>query len=102
MNATKPYEFPNGYNNLFPQYRIPEMLFAPKRSILADTSFMSVSDMVNASISQCDADIRPHLQSNIYITGGNTSFPGFAERLQNDLAGPQNAVCGWFRLSVGG
>ena len=48
--------------------------------------------MVVESIGKTDIDIRRDLFSNIIITGGNTCFRGFLERLQRqvpDIA-PQN------------
>ncbi|MCE7734538.1 MAG: hypothetical protein GPJ54_06655 [Candidatus Heimdallarchaeota archaeon] len=33
----------------------------------------------------CDVDIRPHLYSNIVLSGGSTMFPGLEERLSKEL-----------------
>lgn len=41
--------------------------------------------MVHQSISNCDIDLRPLLFNNIVVTGGNTLFPGFNERLNYEL-----------------
>lgn len=41
--------------------------------------------MVYQSISNCDIDLRPLLFNNIVVTGGNTLFPGFNERLNYEL-----------------
>lgn len=46
---------------------------------------MGVSQLVFNSISACDIDLRPLLFNNVIVTGGNTLFPGFTERLSNDL-----------------
>jgi actin-like protein 6A len=53
--------------------------------------------MVVESINNCDTDIKRDLFSNIIITGGNTCFRGFLERLQRQVpdVAPQN-----FRVKV--
>lgn len=33
----------------------------------------------------CDVDIRPDLYTNIILSGGNTLFPNFDERLKREL-----------------
>ncbi|CAO3611067.1 unnamed protein product [Cunninghamella blakesleeana] len=104
----KPFEFSNGYNNLFgaERYRLPEIFFQPKE-FLRVPNFTSDSldkkipklgltqqqindslgmhQMVHQSISNCDIDLRPLLFNNIVVTGGNTLFPGFNERLNYEL-----------------
>ena len=37
------------------------------------------------SIMKCDIDIRPHLYGNVVVSGGNTMFPGFADRMYKEL-----------------
>ena len=34
---------------------------------------------------RCDLDIRNTLFQNVVLSGGNTLFPGFAERIRRDL-----------------
>lgn len=46
---------------------------------------VGVSKLVFNSISACDIDLRPLLFNNVIVTGGNTLFPGFTERLSNEL-----------------
>ncbi|KAI8644645.1 actin family [Parasitella parasitica] len=46
---------------------------------------VGVHDMVYNSINNCDIDLRPLLFNNVVVTGGNTLFRGFNERLNNDL-----------------
>lgn len=41
--------------------------------------------MVYDSISSCDIDLRPLLFNNVVVTGGNTLFNGFNERLNYEL-----------------
>ncbi|EPB85299.1 Actin-related protein 4 [Mucor circinelloides] len=103
----KPFEFPDGYNNSFgaERYRVPEIMFNPRyirlpslepgkeaqpipslgltRNQLQHT--VGVSKLVFNSINACDIDLRPLLFNNVIVTGGNTLFPGFTERLSNEL-----------------
>jgi actin len=37
------------------------------------------------SINACDVDLRKEMYGNVVLSGGNTTFPGFAERLQKEL-----------------
>ncbi|GBL87914.1 Actin, plasmodial isoform, partial [Araneus ventricosus] len=37
------------------------------------------------SVMKCDVDIRRDILENVLLSGGNTLFPGIAERLQNEL-----------------
>jgi actin-related protein len=46
---------------------------------------LGMHQMVYQSISNCDIDLRPLLFNNIVVTGGNTLFPGFNERLNYEL-----------------
>jgi len=54
--------------------------------------FTGVQNMVVDSIGKTDIDIRRDLFQNIIITGGNTCFRGFMERLQKQVpeVAPQN------------
>ena len=42
-------------------------------------------DLVTASLTKCDVDIRKALCANIVVTGGNTLFEGFVDRLKKDI-----------------
>ena len=41
---------------------------------------------------KCDVDIRKDLYGNIVLSGGNTLFPGFAERMQKKISGTIESV----------
>ena len=41
--------------------------------------------MIMESIANCDEAIRPKLFANIILSGGNTKFPGFDDRLEAEL-----------------
>ena len=45
----------------------------------------SVQEMILESINQCDIDIRRDLCSGMIVTGGNTLYSGFVERLTEEL-----------------
>ncbi|KAH0794607.1 actin [Histomonas meleagridis] len=34
---------------------------------------------------ECDADFRKDLFANVFLSGGNTMFDGFQERIENEL-----------------
>lgn len=54
--------------------------------------FTGVQNMVVDSISMTDIDIRKDLFQNVVLTGGNSCFKGFTERLQRQIPeiAPQN------------
>lgn len=89
---TVSYELPDGkvieLGN--ERFKIPELLFnnsAPLSNGIV--GFSGLHQMVNDSITRCEMDIRKELYGNIVITGGNTLFPGFTDRLTrrlNDIA----------------
>ena len=45
----------------------------------------ALQDIIFESISACDKDVQPELWSNIVLSGGNTLFQGFEERLRKEL-----------------
>ncbi|KAI9323890.1 actin family [Dichotomocladium elegans] len=100
----KPFEFPDGYNNMFgvERYKVPEVLFQPQQFLRKVSSrlllypavgltqqqidsSLGMHQLVFSSINSCDIDLRPLLFNNIVVTGGNTLFPGFNERLNYEL-----------------
>ena len=85
-SKSKDYEMPNG--NVITidvqQFKCPEALFLP--SLLPTLPEpVGIHKVIYNSIIACDADIRKHLFGNIILSGENTVFPGFAERLQKEL-----------------
>ncbi|KAJ5068087.1 actin-7-related [Anaeramoeba ignava] len=90
QNSLRNYQLPNGQviqigNESF---RTPEVLFQP--------SFMGiyqpgVHQMIYNSIMKCDDNLRKGLFENIILSGGSTMFPGFSERITQEIsqmAGP--------------
>ncbi len=60
----------------------PELLFNPQLNGIPSDPIHS---LILESIERCDVDMRSELLSNIILTGGNTLFLGFKERLYKEL-----------------
>eukprot|EP00924_Labyrinthula_sp_SR-Ha-C_P007245 augustus_masked-scaffold_8-processed-gene-13.10-mRNA-1 protein AED:0.33 eAED:0.33 QI:0/-1/0/1/-1/1/1/0/378 len=82
--APKSYELPDG--NLITldkeRFRCAEVLFKPS---LIGREVQGVHDALFSSIMKCDENVRSKLFSNIVLAGGNTMFPGIADRLTTEL-----------------
>jgi len=83
------YELPDG--NIIQlekeRYRVTELMFQSNFQMGGHTQHtVRFQDMVTATISNSDVDIHKELYSNIIVTGGNSLFKGFAERLQKEIA----------------
>jgi actin, other eukaryote len=80
----KSYELPDG--NVIEvgheRFKPIEILFNPK---LVNLENDGISETVYNSIGNCDFEIRKELFYNICLSGGNTMFGGFSERLKNDV-----------------
>ncbi len=61
----------------------PEAMFRPS---LLGSELSGVHQCVFSSITSCGIDIRKTLFNNILLSGGNTMFPGFAERLKREVS----------------
>ena len=62
--------------------QIPEMLFYPSDVAVNQ---IGISHTIFHSIESQPEEVRPHLYSNIILTGGSASFPGFRQRVYNDI-----------------
>ncbi|KAL5482163.1 hypothetical protein EMCRGX_G022457 [Ephydatia muelleri] len=82
----KSYELPNGEHITVgrEQFQCPEPLFQPS---FIGLSCAGICDNIYSSFLRCNVDIRFRkvLYSNIVLTGGNTMFPGMADRIQKEL-----------------
>ncbi|KAI1916220.1 NuA4 histone acetyltransferase subunit [Ophidiomyces ophidiicola] len=92
----RPFEFPDGYNQLFgvDRYRVAESIFDAKAAIPdpdsefpAPTAAQTIPELVRSALNQVDIDIRPHLLSNVVITGGSSLLYGFNDRINSELTG---------------
>ena len=82
----KSYELPDGSVITIgnQRFRCPEVLFQP--SLVGYDSLAGIHEMCHNSITKCDAAIREDLYANTVLSGGSTMFPGFADRMQKEVA----------------
>ncbi|KAI3691351.1 hypothetical protein L2E82_49690 [Cichorium intybus] len=60
----------------------PEVLFQPS---LIGMEAVGIHEMTYNSIMKCDLGTRKDLYGNILLSGGSTMFPGFADRMSNEI-----------------
>ncbi len=63
-------------------FECPETIFKPE---LMDLEFPGIHYQIYNSIMKCDNEIRKDLYSNIILSGGNTLFSKFPERLTEEM-----------------
>lgn len=80
----KKYELPDGHVVTLGEERFgcPEILFNPA---IVGRGFLGFHELLWRAINSCDVDIRKDLCRNVILSGGNTLFPGFPERLSKEL-----------------
>jgi len=78
------YKLPDGTPvQLGPErFRAPELLFNPS---LIGLEYASIPQVVHIAIQKSDMDLRSELYKSIVLAGGSTKFPGFGERLLNEV-----------------
>merc|ERR1719350_91254 len=64
------------------RFRAPEILFNPS---LVGMEYPGIHELLAHSVNRADLDLRMTLFSQIVLSGGSTMFPGFGDRLLNDL-----------------
>jgi actin-related protein len=89
----KTYELPNSSIHVHSErFRCPEAMFQPS---LIGVEAPGVHELIHDAIMKCDPEIQADLYNNIVLAGGNTMFPGMADRIQKELislAPPTNNV----------
>ncbi|CAK9033312.1 unnamed protein product, partial [Durusdinium trenchii] len=80
----KIFELPDGQKVSLTaeRFRVPEVMFDP---MIAGRELPGLHQSVYQSIQACDIDLRRELFGNIVLSGGNTMFPGIADRLELEL-----------------
>ena len=83
-NNPKSYECPNGEHITIDKERFqcPEVLFNPS---LIGISSLGIHELCYESIMKSSDEIHKDLFANIVLAGGNTLFPGIADRLQKEI-----------------
>ena len=78
------YELPDGQmiDIGYERYRAAECLFQPN---LIGFEQDGIHKLIYSSVRACDVDIRKELFENIVLSGGNTLFKGFGERLSYEM-----------------
>jgi actin beta/gamma 1 len=64
------------------RFRDPEVLFNPALIGMTDAG---IHKTVHNSIMKSDVDTRKELYAHILLSGGNTMFPGIADRMQKEI-----------------
>jgi actin-related protein len=80
----KSYNLPDGNVIVIgnERFRIPECMFDPS---MCGKGAPGIHDCVFEAIKRCDVDMRRDMYANIVLSGGNTMFPGIAERMTKEL-----------------
>ena len=93
LNSVEPYEyiFPDGNKITLKEERttIPEAIFRPE---LLGKSGIGIHELLFDSISRCKESEQQNLFENIIISGGNTMFPGFEEKLLKKIKKKYNST----------
>ena len=64
------------------RFRCPELLFKP---YLNGYEYEGIDKLLFDSIINCDINARKDLYENIILSGGNTKFGGFADRIKKEI-----------------
>ena len=93
LNSVEPYEytFPDGNKITLKEERttIPEAIFRPE---LLGKSGIGIHELLFDSISRIKESEQQNLFENIIISGGNTMFPGFEDKLLKKIKKKYNST----------
>jgi actin-related protein 6 len=64
------------------RFSVPELLFTPSDIGIQQ---MGVAAAAYDAILACPEETRPHLLCNVLLTGGCALFPGFCQRVTDEL-----------------
>ncbi|XP_055947312.1 actin-related protein 6-like isoform X2 [Argiope bruennichi] len=64
------------------RFLVPEILFHPGSVHIPE---MGIPEAIIYCIETCPEEIQPHMYKNILLTGGNACFPGFKDRVYQDV-----------------
>ncbi|CAF1516238.1 unnamed protein product [Adineta steineri] len=64
------------------RFQCPEALFQPR---MIGQQELGIVELLYNAIMKCDVDIRSDFYRSILLSGGNTMFPGFADRMQKEM-----------------
>ncbi|XP_066291430.1 actin, adductor muscle-like [Branchiostoma lanceolatum] len=80
----KSYELPDGQVITIgnERFRCPETMFQPA---LMGMEMPGVHEITFNTINKCNLDIIRDIYSNTALSGGNTTFPGIADRMQKEI-----------------
>lgn len=84
IDEAKLYVLPDGNSISIKEelFRAPEILFQPS---MIGLEHGGIPDAIFDSVTKCDIDIRKEMLGNVVLSGGTTMFPGFPERVAQDL-----------------
>ncbi|EIM88243.1 brg1-associated factor b [Stereum hirsutum FP-91666 SS1] len=85
----KQYEFPTGFNTYFgvERFAVGELFFNHGRELETNPTIpRPIPSLIAQALSACDPDMRGVLTGNVVLSGGGSSFSGFADRLNVELS----------------
>ena len=107
ISQEKNYTLPDGKTVLVgnERFRCPEALFQP---MLLGMESSGIHQAIQNSIEMCGENLRGKLYANIVVSGGNTMFPRFVDRIEKEIVAlapptakvkvvspPQPMNCAW-------
>ncbi|KAI9722423.1 MAG: NuA4 histone acetyltransferase subunit [Chrysothrix sp. TS-e1954] len=91
-DTPKPFEFPDGWNNVFgvERFKAVEGMFDHTAAISdpenpTPTSSQTLPALMQQALGAVDVDIRAALLNNVVVTGGGSLVPGMTDRINYEL-----------------